>query len=554
VGFYIRKSIKAGPFRFNLSKSGLGVSAGIPGFRVGTGPRGNYVHMGRDGIYYRASLGSSRRNSAPAPPQPLAPFPTRRIPTYSPSGILMEDTTGATAVALEPTGPDDLVEQLNTATSRFAWWWPTAIVGAVIALASPRILGLVIAVLLIPACAWLYFNDQARRTVVMFYEVQDAAEQWFQALITQWPWLTQSQRLWRVTESGDINTPSQFKYNAGASTLISSIAATAGMSGPRELKTNIAVPSIVAGKSALYFLPDRLLVREGKRFTDVSYEHLQVFQKDQRFIETGPPPADGNPVGTTWTYVNKDGGPDRRFNNNRQLPVMLYGRLILTTATGLCWIIQISRYQAAEPLAQVISLGSRYADQVRRTQDRSFSPIDAQFAARADQQNRLFLGGDAQGIYGQYPPEPLDDAGGVLKPPPTSKLELVSRTGKPRLWRDHPDRVEVMIQVDITPIAPDTRWWTCFAQLVADRGVKVQLGTVARGGIATSAENLAAVPATIAAIDAVIDDSNELFINTYARDEVETYVASRRSAQLAIVEARAEIDLESLAELLAKPK
>lgn len=56
MSFYIRKSIKAGPFRFNLSKSGLGVSAGIPGFRVGTGPRGNYVHMGRNGIYYRASV------------------------------------------------------------------------------------------------------------------------------------------------------------------------------------------------------------------------------------------------------------------------------------------------------------------------------------------------------------------------------------------------------------------------------------------------------------------------------------------------------------------
>jgi hypothetical protein len=39
VGFYVRKSVKAGPFRFNLSKSGIGVSAGVPGFRVGTGPR-----------------------------------------------------------------------------------------------------------------------------------------------------------------------------------------------------------------------------------------------------------------------------------------------------------------------------------------------------------------------------------------------------------------------------------------------------------------------------------------------------------------------------------
>src|SRR3712207_1863621 len=62
MGFYLRKSIKVGPIRFNLSKSGVGVSAGVTGFRIGTGPRGNYVHMGRGGIYYRKTLpiGSGR--------------------------------------------------------------------------------------------------------------------------------------------------------------------------------------------------------------------------------------------------------------------------------------------------------------------------------------------------------------------------------------------------------------------------------------------------------------------------------------------------------------
>jgi hypothetical protein len=58
MGFYLRKSIKVGPIRFNLSKSGVGVSAGVTGFRIGTGPRGNYVHMGRGGIYYRKTLPS----------------------------------------------------------------------------------------------------------------------------------------------------------------------------------------------------------------------------------------------------------------------------------------------------------------------------------------------------------------------------------------------------------------------------------------------------------------------------------------------------------------
>lgn len=60
MGFYIRKSFRAGPIRLNLSKSGLGLSAGVTGLRVGTGPRGAYVHGGRGGLYYRKYAGSGR--------------------------------------------------------------------------------------------------------------------------------------------------------------------------------------------------------------------------------------------------------------------------------------------------------------------------------------------------------------------------------------------------------------------------------------------------------------------------------------------------------------
>lgn len=53
MGFYFRKSVNLGGLRFNLSKSGVGVSTGFKGFRIGSGPRGNYVQMGRNGIYYK---------------------------------------------------------------------------------------------------------------------------------------------------------------------------------------------------------------------------------------------------------------------------------------------------------------------------------------------------------------------------------------------------------------------------------------------------------------------------------------------------------------------
>ncbi len=51
--FYIRKALKTGPVRFNLSKSGVGLSGGVTGARVGVGPKGTYVHGGRHGLYYR---------------------------------------------------------------------------------------------------------------------------------------------------------------------------------------------------------------------------------------------------------------------------------------------------------------------------------------------------------------------------------------------------------------------------------------------------------------------------------------------------------------------
>jgi DNA polymerase III subunit epsilon len=63
MSWYLKKAFQFGPIRLNLSKSGIGVSAGVKGFRVGTGPRGPYVHAGRGGIYYRKSLDDTEGDS-----------------------------------------------------------------------------------------------------------------------------------------------------------------------------------------------------------------------------------------------------------------------------------------------------------------------------------------------------------------------------------------------------------------------------------------------------------------------------------------------------------
>jgi hypothetical protein len=48
------------------------------------------------------------------------------------------------------------------------------------------------------------------------------------------------------------------------------------------------------------------------------------------------------------------GGPDRRYKNNRQLPVMLYGEIEFATPSGLHWQMQCSRPDAAKVVADTI--------------------------------------------------------------------------------------------------------------------------------------------------------------------------------------------------------
>lgn len=70
MGWGIRRSKKIGLFRLNMSKSGLGVSFGVPGARIGINSKGKkYVRGGvpGTGLFYQQQLGTgSRRQQATA--------------------------------------------------------------------------------------------------------------------------------------------------------------------------------------------------------------------------------------------------------------------------------------------------------------------------------------------------------------------------------------------------------------------------------------------------------------------------------------------------------
>jgi DNA polymerase-3 subunit epsilon len=267
----------------------------------------------------------------------------------------MQDTTGATVEQLLPTTPDDLVTQLNDAAKCVAMWpYATAVaVVAAIALGSP--FGIVLLVLALPGLVWLYLRDRARRSVVAFYEVDGPQARWFEQAVDVLGGLGRCAAVWRINAAGEVTTTHQYKVNAGASRILSRDRVSVTSKGPKVLVTNITVPGIEAGRHALHFLPNRLLVRDGRRFAAVRYEDLHVAEERTRFIEDGSVPRDAVQVDTTWRCVNVKGGPDRRFNNNAQLPIMLYARIAMTTSAGLLWIVDASVVAAGERVARVLA-------------------------------------------------------------------------------------------------------------------------------------------------------------------------------------------------------
>ena len=60
-------------------------------------------------------------------------------------------------------------------------------------------------------------------------------------------------------------------------------------------------------------------------------------------------------VGRTWRYVNKKGGPDRRFKDNCEIPICAYEQVHLSSSTGLNEVIQLSCRGAGAALSAAFS-------------------------------------------------------------------------------------------------------------------------------------------------------------------------------------------------------
>lgn len=190
----------------------------------------------------------------------------------------------------------------------------------------------------------IYREDVKRKTTPLFYEFSDDySENKFNNSIASFSKLAKTKNLWRLKSKVTVG---DWKRNAGSNSALIRHHAQIGKHNPNLLKTNVEVWGIDAGSIKLYLLPDRFFIFQDGVYSAVSYSEVQTSLEELEYVEQESLPNDAAIIGQTWKYIRRDGGPDRRFNNNRQLPIVKYGMVAISSPNFIAYLI-VSSFEIA---------------------------------------------------------------------------------------------------------------------------------------------------------------------------------------------------------------
>lgn len=337
MGLRFRKSINlGGGFRINLSKSGVGYSWGVKGFRVtktASGRTRRTYSIPGTGISYIDESGNSRRKTNSGQ--------SNNVPVTQPQDVMV-DIDSADIDNFQAAEYSTIIEQitktikLNRLFNIFLWCTIAAFVFPVF---------FILTAVGIAGKIFLKVNG----IVDLEYEMDSENEKKYNSRTSTWMSLNQCNKMWQITQQA---TVSNRRVNAGAGRNINRNNLKFTNKLPYYLKTNVTCVVIPLRKEKLIMLPDKILIIRKNNVGVVSYENLHINVNGTRFIESEGVPGDSEILEYTWQYVNKNGSPDRRYNNNRQLPICLYAAILITSSEGLNVEIQCSNVRIAEEFSK----------------------------------------------------------------------------------------------------------------------------------------------------------------------------------------------------------
>ena len=340
MGFRYRKSINlGGGFRINLSKSGVGYSWGTKGYRVtrtASGKTRRTYSIPGTGISYVDESGSNRNQ------------PSRHRNNNNQPSHIQQNTEHLIESADITRFKETEIDSISCSVERTlkANHWGTILLWCALLIFFNPMFG---ALPLLGCILKIYAHTSGR--ISLNYSFDAEKEDEYNRKIGAWQLLADGDKEWQVlSEQYNSNT----RVHAGAGRSLKREPCVIEKGCPFYIRANVETIQIKLKKELLIILPDKVFIVRERRVGTVDYNDFKISVSRVRFVEEESIPKDAQIIGHTWKYVNTNGTPDRRFKNNKQLPICLYGQVILRSSSGLNVEMQISNVQNAIDFGELI--------------------------------------------------------------------------------------------------------------------------------------------------------------------------------------------------------
>ncbi len=334
MGLRFRKSIRLGDgFNINLSKSGIGYSWGTKGYRISKKSSGgtrrtvsipgtgiSYVKDSKHGKKHKLSPDTEQNvvtNNGDVNVVDVKAYESGDVKNMVSSGLESLTKSASFVLVLNFIALLIIVAGIFTGLVYNKWLFIIAGVGVILKI-------------VVRTCCYIKLN----------YDVDEELSAEIDKHMAPLKQIANSQQIWYIDKSKRV---SDTKYTAGAKNLVSRKGAKSNVKLPFPFKSDQDAVWFKCGNAKYIFLPDKLFVIKKLRVGAVDYSDVQTYFTTTKFVEDEKVPSDAQIVAHTWKYVNASGGPDKRFSDNRELPVCQYGEMhVESQSKGIDMLLMFS--------------------------------------------------------------------------------------------------------------------------------------------------------------------------------------------------------------------
>lgn len=195
---------------------------------------------------------------------------------------------------------------------------------------------------------------QDNTKIAVTFEAGDAAQRAYSSMVRAFDVLKLSDKKWDVTADRSTN---QFVERTLANRTVNRHPVTFEFSSTDLIQFSGRAMRFenVNGDDILIYPGVAVIPRADGLFALIDIRELQVTVDGVRFHEVEGVPRDAKVVGQTWAKTNKDGSPDKRFKENYQIPVCLYGQIAFRSETGVTEEYMVSDANAAIAFVEAVN-------------------------------------------------------------------------------------------------------------------------------------------------------------------------------------------------------